>query len=469
MDLHVALAPGKGKRVQLERQLRDGIRSGRLRAGMPLPPSRALASDLGVSRGVVAEAYAQLAAEGYLVARPRAGTRVSDRARPVRNDGPAPASQTPPVRYEMRSGTPDPAAFPRRAWQSASGRALRALPDSDFLGPHRGGLAHLRVALSDYVARARGAAADPARIVVTAGLAHGLGLLLGVLHARGARRVAVEDPSWPHHARATRLAGLEPVPAPVDRDGLIVERLDRLKVDAVIVTPAHQFPTGVVLAPERRAALIDWAARSDALVIEDDYDAEYRYDRAPVAALQGMDPERVVYAGTASKTLAPTLRIGWLLLPPALADEVAHQGHASGAWPSIIEQATLATLIERGELERHLRAMRRCYRARRDALVDALTATFTIDVGCAAAGLHLLAWPSGGDVSAIAAQAREHGIAIDTLHERCWVRAPARPALLLGYAAVAEPALRRAVDEIARLPAAAPMRRGRIRAPRRGG
>ena len=455
MDLFLAVQPGKSKRVQIEQQLRDGIRSGRLRGGMALPPSRTLAADLGVSRGVVVDAYAQLTAEGYLLARPRAGTRVSEGMTTVNQGGGEVAERLPPIRYEMRSGTPDPAAFPRRAWQSATVHALRGLPDADFLGPHRGGLAQLRIALADYVARARAAAADPERVVISSGLAPGLAVLLEVLAARGARRVAVEDPSWPHHARAVHLAGLQPVPVAVDGRGLVIDRLD---ADVVITTPAHQFPTGVVLAPERRAELIAWAAKRDTLVIEDDYDAEYRYGREPVAALQGMAPEHVVYAGTVSKTLAPTLRIGWLVLPAHLADDVAHRSQASGAWPSIIEQATLATMIQRGDLEHHLRAMRRCYRRRRDTLVDALSETFALRIGGAAAGLHLIAWPpEGTDVNAIAAQAREQGIALDTLHYRCWVQSPSPPALLLGYAAIPEHALRQAVRILARLPAAAPM------------
>jgi len=461
MDLFIAIAPGGSKRAQLEHQLRDAIRSGRLRAGSRLPPSRTLASDLGVSRGVVVEAYAQLTAEGYLIARPRSGTRVSTGTKALARHRPAGAPLTrPSVRHEMRSGAPDPVAFPRAAWLSAAAEALRALPDADLLGPHRGGLARLRVSLSDYLARARAATTAPEHVVITSGLANGLSTLLGVLRERGARRVAVEDPSWPHHARSVRIAGLEAVPVGVDRSGLIVEDLDRLGVEAVITTPAHQFPTGVVLAPERRSRLIAWANERDGVIVEDDYDAEFRYDRDPVAALQGMDPARVVYAGTVSKTLSPALRIGWLLAPRDLAADVADQVHASGAWPSVIDQAALAALIERGDLERHLRAMRRCYRKRRDALVSALTLALDVQISGIAAGLHLVVEPPPAtDVRAIAAQARERGIMLDTIHERCWVRRAHSDGLLLGYGALPESATRHAVEEIAQLPASAPMRR----------
>ena len=461
MDLLIEFRTGAPRRSQLERQLRDAIRSGRLRPGARLPPSRALAADLGVSRGVVVDAYAQLTAEGYLVSRPRAGTHVRDNVRSARAEHNPARAQPPPVRYELRSGAPDPAAFPRRAWLSATGRALRALPDADLLGPIGGGHAGLRTALSEYLARARGAVAADDRIVVTSGLAHGLVLLMSVLRSRGASRVAVEDPSWPHHARAVREAGLEPVPVEVDEHGLRVDRLARLRVDAVLTTPAHQFPTGVVLTPERRVALVEWAGERGRFVIEDDYDAEFRYDREPVAALQGLAPDRVLYGGTVSKTLAPTLRVGWLLVPPTLATEVARRSHASGAWPSVIDQATLATLIEHGELERHLRTMRRSYRVRRDALVDALEHSFDIQITGAAAGLHLLARPRQPiDTGQLSSQAREQGVALDTLHDRCWVKRTTAPALLLGYAATPEAGLCRAVEILAGLPAARPMLAG---------
>ncbi len=451
--------------MQVEQQLRDAIRSGRLRGGSRLPASRALASDLGVSRGVIVEAYAQLAAEGYLVSGPRSGTRVSERidVLPTRRAESPPA--VPSVRYELRSGAPDPTSFPRAAWLSATTEALRTMPDADLLGPHRGGLARLRVSLADYLARSRAAAATADQIVVTSGLANGLAAVLGVLHERGAKRIAVEDPSWPHHARAVRLSGMDPVAVAVDECGLLVNSLEGLNVDAVVVTPAHQFPTGVVLSAERRAGLIAWASERSALIIEDDYDAEFRYDRHPVAALQGMAPHRVAYAGTVSKTLSPVLRFGWLLLPPNLADSVASRVHASGAWPSVIDQATLSVLVDRGLLERHLRAMRRRYRQRRDALASALTRSLDIEITGIAAGLHLVVRPHAAcDISAIATQARERGIAIDTLHERCWTHAPCRPAMLLGYGALPEPAIPAAVAELARLPAATAIRRQAVSA-----
>jgi GntR family transcriptional regulator/MocR family aminotransferase len=240
--------------------------------------------------------------------------------------------------------------------------------------------------------------------------------------------------------RASGRAGAGPVP--VDERGLVVDALAAARVDAVAVTPAHQFPTGVVLAPERRAALVAWARATGAVIVEDDYDAEYRYDREPVGALQGLAPDVVVHAGSASKTLAPALRLGWLVVPPGLAGPVA-AGAARGT--PVVDQLALAHLLEHGEVDRHLRRTRRRYRARRDALVAALDARFPgTQLSGVAAGLHVVA---ALDVDPAAARAR--GVAVQTLHEHCFTAAPRPPAVLLGYAALPEPALARAVALLA--------------------
>jgi GntR family transcriptional regulator/MocR family aminotransferase len=451
MDLHLAIEPGSPLRSQLERQLREGIRSGRLRTAARLPPSRELARELGVSRGVVVDAYSQLVAEGYLVARRGSGTEVaaSIAAQPAVNG--AVARREPTIHHHLESGLPDVSGFPRQAWQAATAAALRELPDPWLTYGRPRGFSRLRVALADYLGRARATVATPREMIICAGLSHGLTLVWRALRERGARRVAVEDPAWPGQPDSVALSGLEPVPVPVDASGLVVAELERAGVDAVIVTPAHQYPTGVVLSPERRGALIDWARRHDALIVEDDYDAEYRYDREPVAALQGLAPERVIYAGTASKTLAPALRLAWLIIPDHLTDEVTAQHLLTFAAPSVVEQAALAIMLERGQLERHLRQMRRRYRPRRDALVEALAAELPeARVGGAAAGLHLVAWlPEGADEAAIATRARERGVAIHTLHHDSAAVGPVPPALLLGYASLTEDALRRAAHELA--------------------
>jgi len=447
VDLLLGLPP-RPRRPDLERALRDGVREGRLRPGTLLPSSRLLAAQLGVSRGVVVEAYGQLVAEGWLAARQGAGTMVAAAGQPGPGTVAAPggpqergaAQASPaasPVRYDLRTGRPDLAAFPRRAWAAALAAAVRSAPDAalDYGDPR--GAVGLRTALAGHLGRARGVVADPARVVVCAGTAGALPLVWQALRDRGARRIGVEDPGWHEQAASVRLAGLEPVPVPVDGLGLDVAALGAAGVDAVAVTPAHQFPTGVVLAPERRAALLAWARTTGGTIVEDDYDAEYRYDREPVGALQGLAPDHVIYAGSASKTLAPALRLGWLVLPAGLAEAVAARA-ARGT--SIMEQLALAALIERGDLDRHLRRSRRRYRARRDALVGALGPR--VAVAGVAAGLHLVARTP--DAAALAARARERGVAVQTVHEDCTTSRPHPPCLLLGYAREPEPALRRA-------------------------
>ena len=417
MDLHLTFEQGVPLRRQLELQLRDAIRSGRLRSGMALPASRLLARELGVSRGVVVEAYAQLVAEGYLSARPGAGTRVAYEAWDGVQPDSRPEGEGPRIRYDLRPGQPDFASFPRRRWLAALSCALRTLPDSALTYGNPRGIEELRVAVADYLARARAVIADPERVVISAGLAHGLSNVWAALRDRGATRVAIEDPGWRWQARTVEHAGLIPAPVPVDDRGLVVGELEQLDVDAVAVTPAHQFPTGVVMAPERRSALIQWARRRGALIVEDDYDAEYRYDREPVASLQGLAPDCVAFGGTTSKTLAPALRLAWLVLPRQLVDDVTAQFVATFALPDV-------------------------------------------RIGGAAAGLHLLAWlPEPADDHEIEAAARRRGVAVHALHRHCTSVAPAPPALLLGYAGLSEQALEAAVSE---LTAVVPGRRGPV-------
>jgi GntR family transcriptional regulator/MocR family aminotransferase len=451
VDIHLDLDRAAPLRAQLERELRAAIRSGRLRAGARLPPSRVLADELQVSRGVIVEAYSQLVAEGYLVARAGDGTRIADGLAQQQPAPRAPAGTARRIRYDLRSGVPDLSFFPRREWQSALATAVRELPDVALSYGSRRGLRQLRIALSDYLGRVRAVVADPERVFISAGAAHGMGILWHTLRERGARRVAVEDPSWPAIPETILQAGLEPVPIAVDQHGLEVALLELANVDAVVLSPAHQYPTGTVLIPERRAELIRWARRYGTLIVEDDYDAEYRYDRDPIAALQGLAPDCVSYVGSASKTLAPGMRLGWVLVPSHLVGEMAAQHGVARALPSVITQAAYATLVEQGELDRHLRRTRRQYHARRNALIDALAKRMPeAAVGGAAAGLHLIAWlPEGTDEAAITDAAAERGVAIHTLHQDCSVTAPLAPALLLGYGLIGEPAIARAVDHLA--------------------
>jgi GntR family transcriptional regulator / MocR family aminotransferase len=451
MELHITLDRDAPVRLQLEHQLRDAIRSSRLRGSSKLPPSRMLAAELGISRGVVVEAYSQLIAEGYLIARPGGGTRVVDGLAQQPPAVRAPTASAARLRYDLRTGVPDLSLFPRREWQSATAKALRELPDVAFSYGSRRGLRRLRTALSDYLGRARAVVADPERMFISAGSAHGLSVLWDTLRSRGARRIAVENPAWPRIPDTVVQAGLEAVPVDVDEAGLVVEQLDAVDADAVVLSPAHQYPTGVVLGPARRGALIAWARRRGALIVEDDYDAEYRYDRDPVASLQGLAPECVAYVGTTSKTLAPALRLAWQLVPSHLVGEMAAQHGITNAVPSVLVQAAYATLLERGDIDRHLRRSRRRYRARRNVLADALARWMPSTViGGASAGLHLIAWlPDDSDEAMMADAAGKRGIAIHTLRQDCAVVGASAPALLLGYGSIAEPAIRRAVQELA--------------------
>jgi len=436
-ELLVALRREAGPlHAQLEAQLRGAVRSGRLAAGERLPSSRALAAQLGVSRGVVVEAYGQLAAEGYLTVMPGAAPRVAAAAVAAPERVAAPAETA--LRYDLRPGTPDLALFPRAAWARAQRQALREAPDADFGYPQPAGHPRLRAALAAYLGRVRGVQTAPERIVVCGGVAEALALIARVLGAAGARRIGVEDPSHFETRGLLAHAGLEPVPIPVDDGGIDVDALAAAGPEAVLITPAHQFPTGVVLDPGRRATLLDWARRTGALVIEDDYDAEYRYDRHPVGALQGLAPDHVAHVHSVSKTLAPALRLGWAALPTRLVAAVAEEKRLSDLGTPVLEQLTLAAFLERGELDRHLRRTRPSYRRRRDALTRPL-AGLTIDG--IAAGLHaLVRLPPGCSEADVVAAAQRAGIAVDALGPHVAGRAR-EPALLLGYTRLAEAGL----------------------------
>ncbi len=451
MDLHLVLDRAAPLRSQLERELREAIRSGRLRPGAKLPSSRGLADELELSRGVVVEAYSQLIAEGYLVARRGDGTRVAEGLAQQPPAPPLTSPTRPRIRYDLRSGVPDLSFFPRREWHAASAMALRELPDTALAYGSPRGLRRLRAALADYLGRVRAVVADPGRMLISPGATSGLGVLLLALRERGAARIAVEDPAWPAIPRTVTQAGLEVVPIGVDDAGLKTRELADSQADAVVLSPAHQYPTGAILDPQRRADLVAWARTGGKLIVEDDYDAEYRYDREPIAALQGLAPDCVAYVGTASKTLAPGLRLAWLLVPSHLVADVSAQQSITRAMPNALAQATYAAMLERGDIDRHLRRTRRRYHARRNILVGALRKWLPhTRIAGASAGLHLIAWlPDDHNEAAIADAAAQRGVAIHTLHQDCAVTAPAGPALLLGYGLTPEPAIPRAVRELA--------------------
>ncbi len=462
VDLLLSVTKSAGLTLggQIEGQLRQAIRTGTLRPGAQVPSTRDLAAQLGVSRRVIVDAYGQLAAEGYLSLRQGARPRVSEAVAPAADADARPAPAPPTARYDFRPSVPDVSAFPRAAWQRALREAVTAIPDADLHYGDPAGVDALRSALADYLGRVRGVVAAPAGVVVTTGYTQSLALVCHVLAAAGAKRIALEDPTNPEQRETAVRAGLEPVPVPVDDDGLQIYALERARVDAVVVTPAHQHPTGAVLSGERRSALLAWLRGRSAIAIEDDYDAEYRYDRAPVGALQALEPGRIVYAGSASKTLAPALRLGWLVVPPHLREAVRAEKLLADQGGPRIEQLAFAHFLARGELDRHLRRMRARYRARRDALVDALAdALPEATVRGVAAGLHVtVELPEGLDELAIAREAARRRIAFNTMRDYRDDDRPGPPVLMLGYGPMAEPAIAagvRALAEVIRGPAAA--------------
>ncbi len=438
--------------AQIEDQLRRTIRDGALRPGARVPSTRDLARQLNISRRVVVDAYAQLAAEGYLTLRQGARPRVSDATAVATEARAGTASPAPRPRFDFRPGVPDVSTFPRAAWLRSLRRALATMTDADLGYGDPRGVEALRFALADYLGRVRGVVADPEHIVVTSGYTQGLGVVCHALAAAGARRIALENPSNPEDALVAARAGLEPVLIGIDEAGTRVDELAHADADAVVLTPAHQHPTGVVLTGERRTDLLAWLRASNAIVIEDDYDAEYRYDRAAIGALQGLDPDRVIYAGSVSKTLAPALRIGWLVIPPSLVPAVIHEKRLTDRGTARIEQHAFADFLARGELDRHLRRMRARYRSRRDTLVDALGETLPdAAVGGVAAGLHVtLQLPDSDNEQAIRDEARQRRIELETMADYRPSNPGRPPVLLLGYAQMPESAIRAGVLELAR-------------------
>ena len=434
---------------QIERAIREAIRAGRLSAGARLPSTRAMALELGISRGVVTEAYSQLTAEGYLLTRQGAPVRV---ARSVRTSTPrAPArSLLPSFPYHFHPGLPDLAGFPRDRWLRSLRAAWNQAPIDAVGYPDPRGVPQLREALADYVGRVRGVAADPEQTMICTGFAQGLSLICRALQGRGVERVALEDPGWHAHRLIVEQAGLEVVPIPVDADGLRVEALEATDAAAVVVTPAHQFPTGCVLGSERRAALIEWAERGERLIVEDDFDAELRYDGTSVGALQGLAPERVAYIGSASKRLAPGMRLGWLLMPSWLAWPLISAKAIEDRGSEVTGQLALHDFIARGELDRHIRRMRLRYQRRREALVGALARSLPqARVGDGAAGLYeLVELPEDIEEAALLARAEARGVGVEGLSlHRFTPGGP--PGLVLGFGNLSEPAIEQGVRLLA--------------------
>lgn len=470
LDLHLDVTRGPGVGRALAEALRDAVRSGRLAAGTRLPGTRSLAADLGIARGTAVEAYSSLIAEGWLTGTTGAGTWVAELPAGTQTDSspndaprstagftvtdrplvrhPAPAPGRPAI--DLRPGRPDLSSFPRTLWASAVRRALASAPDSAWDYGDPAGQPRLRAAVAAYTARTRGVRADADAVVITAGFSHALAVLGRALHGTGVRHVATEDPGLARHRDLLHAAGLHVAPLRVDDAGADPDDLAD-GVGAALLTPAHQHPCGVVLAPRRRAAFLDLARRRHLYLIEDDYDGEFRYDRQPVGAMQAHAPDRVVYAGSASKALAPGMRLGWLAVPPALREPVLRAIAELGAEPPAIDQLAFADLLERGDYDRHIRQARLAYRRRRTELAARLARP----LGGVPAGLHALAPVESAAVERqLTDTARYAGLTLHGLHSSGYWHKPsdAHPAaLVVGYATPPPHAWRAALDALTEL------------------
>lgn len=452
LDLREAVRPGaRGVREVLVNALRDAVRSGRLTPGTMLPPSRTLAADLGLARNTVAESYAELVAEGWLASRQGAGTWVL-------NSGARPLTATPrgtrtTSRHNLMPGSPDVSEFPRSAWLASTRRALTTAPNEAlWMGDPRG-RPELREALADYLGRVRGVRTSAETIVVTAGVRHGVELLTRVFGPQ--HPIAVEAYGLFIFRDAINALGSSTAPIGLDDHGAVIsdltDRLTEHRVPAVLLTPAHHNPHGMPLHPRRRTAAVDWAQQRGAYVLEDDYDGEFRYDRQPVGAMQSLDPERVVYLGSASKSLAPALRLGWMALPDALVEPVVAAMGGNQFFVDAVTQLTLADFVRSGGYDRHIRRMRMRYRRRRDRLVDAL-APFDVGIRGLAAGLNVLLTLPDGAEREVLQRAGDAGVALVGLsamrHPDAGPEVPDPDGVIVGFGAPAEHAFAGAVDAL---------------------
>jgi GntR family transcriptional regulator/MocR family aminotransferase len=460
VDLHLDPGPAAARRAGLERALRDAIRSGRLAPLTRLPSTRGLAAELGISRGTVSAAYDQLVAEGYLTARQGSGTTVSrlTQVRPAAR--PASPALAPP-QHDLRPGQPDVSQFPVSAWLRAGRRALARAPWSAYGYGDPLGVAELRTVLAEYLGRARGVLATPDQIAITSGYVQSLALLTRVLAEAGTTAVAMEDPCLPFHREIVRRSGLAIVPLPVDGGGartdLLADEANET-VGAVVLTPAHQYPTGATLHPARRHALAEWARGRGGLVIEDDYDGEFRYDRQPVGAVQGVAPDHAVYLGTAAKTLGPGLRLGWMVLPRHLTGPLAEAKRHADHHTETLGQLTLAELISSHGYDRHVRACRLRYRRRRDLLLARVMSRPVrplpgLAMRGVAAGLQaLISLPDGGPAEAeVVSLAADEGLALHGLAEHWHQPGDHAHGILVGFGTPTEQAYPAAVDVLARV------------------
>lgn len=448
LDLHLELPPGtRGAREQLTTSLRDAVRSGRLGAGTKLPPSRSLAVDLGLARNTVAEAYAELVAEGWLASRQGSGTWVVNAGRDLSEPRPRGVRGVPV--HNLLPGSPDVSAFPREAWVASVRRALYDAPNEALrMGDPRGRV-ELRTAVAEYVSRVRGVRCSPESVVICAGTRHAVEAVTRVFGLT--TPVAVEAYGLFVFRDCIAEMGGHTVPIVCDDEGARVSDLWGVNASSVLVTPAHHFPHGVPLHPTRRAAIVDWARETDGYVIEDDYDGEFRYDRQPIGAVQSLDPDRVVYVGSTSKSMSPVLRLGWMVVPTALVDHVVAAMGGQQWYVDGIAQLTMADFIVRGQYDRHVRRMRLAYRRRRDLLVAKLS-RFSVGVGGLSAGLHVLVQLPSGSEPEVLRRAGQAGIALSGLsrlrHPLAGADVPRPDGVVVSFGTPAEHAFEPAVDAL---------------------
>jgi len=453
VDLLLNLRSDLGRQAAVEHAVREAIVEGQLGPGAPLPSTRVLATELGVARGTVVAAIDQLSAEGLLETRPGSATRVAHVPPDVTDDPPPDHPATTPMpTADFWSGDPDLTLFPRSSWSAAVRSALDAMEAGALgYGDARGTL-ELRVAVAEYIARTRGVVVSPERTLITAGYAQTLAVLGRMLAESGDRPVAVEDPSFWLHRDLLAAAGLDLLGVRVDRDGV---RTDELPAGAcaAFVTPGHHTPLGASLSPSRRAALVTWAAADDAVIVEDDYDGELRYDRRPLRAVQALDPARVVYCGTASKSLAPGLRLSWCVVPPRLLEPAIRALHTiGGPSVSVVEQLALAGLLRSGRYDRQVRRIRGEYHRRRDMLVTAVERHIPmVSVEGVDAGLKaLLRLPPGSDERAVVDHLAERSVAVAPLSafQIDGSVAPSGPAIVVNYGRPYGHLYRSALDQL---------------------
>ncbi len=454
-DLMIALErSGVPLALQIQEQLRIAIREGRLLGGERLPSTRRLADHLGVSRGTVVEVYEQLVAEGYVDSAVGSGTRVAripGLERRDRGAAPLAAAARPAFEIDFEYGIPDLGSVPLRDWVWAVGEATRTLPTAELGDEAPAGSPHLREVVTAYHRRVRAGCATADHAVVVGGFRQGLAFTLAALARSGIDTLALEDPGPREHDVIAERAGLSVVPVPVDHEGLDTSALRATRARAVLVTPAHQCPTGVALSPARRRELLAWAHEVDGVIIEDDYDAEFRYDRQAVGSLQGLDPERVFALGSVSKTIAPAIRIGWVFAPLRFVGLLTEEKQLSTRGAPGLDQEALALLVESGRFDRHLRRVREVYRSRRDALAQEVATVFGPDrLQGLAAGCHsVLLLPLDVDEDAVVESARSLGVRVAGLRHYRLTDTPAPPALLLSFGNLTEHQLVRGVRAIA--------------------